>query len=254
MTRLRRIPENPDPLKNRTPTARRENAGNEEDAMVKFSRIGWIAIPFSLSCSQFHQVDYRDVEKTNCVSVKMNAGSSITGTVQQAEPHQLVVLGKNREAVTIQKSMIRNVRRKPPIKDDFGNGISEDEIAQVQTRRNMTVYGIGGGILSLGISFFAGSMIGNSSNNAGPAMGAVATGGMVLGTALFIHAGQNRDRQNAIRKIREMRRASENIPPTEGKGPGDVNRLLEEERKKQEDLRKERETLLKQLQESPEPH
>jgi small nuclear ribonucleoprotein (snRNP)-like protein len=201
-------------------------------------------------CSHYSVVDYRNVDTTNDVRVKLDSGADISGTVTKIEPHQMTVLDQRHETVSIQKSNIQTIKRKPPVTDDFGNGISNADILLHQTKRNKTIYGIGGGVLSFGISFFAGSLIGNAGGNGGAILAASTLGGTAIGTVMFLHAGQNKDRTLAIRKINEIRRSAEIVPKEKNISSDDMKHMLEEERKKQEELRKEREDLLKQLQES----
>jgi hypothetical protein len=196
-------------------------------------------------------VEYRDVEKSNHVQIALNSGSTLTGTVLKTEPHQIILLIKDQQPIPVQKSAIRSIKRIPMVLDDFGNGISEEEIQKNKTHRNAKIYGIGGGVLSFGISFFIGSMIGNASDNGGTVMAASTAAGTLLGTALFINAGKNKDQKTAIEKIRENRQTAEILPGEPKKTPLDMKQILEDEKKKQEELRKEREELLKQLQQSP---
>lgn len=216
--------------------------------MLKTFSIILFCILLCSGCSRYSLVDYRDVDKTNSVTVVLNSGAQISGTVMSIEPYQIVLQGKKDETVTVQKSAVRTIKRKQPVLDDFGNGISEQEIQHAQTKRNTLIYGIGGGALSLGASFFLGSMIANASERGGAGLAATAGGGTVLGTALFLHAGKNKDRQTAIRKVRDFRRSLEINPSREKKTPEQMQQMLDSERQKQEDLRKERENLLKQLQ------
>lgn len=202
-------------------------------------------------CSQYALVDYRNVDATNSVSVTNHSGATLVGTVVQIEPYQIVLQGKNNETFSIQKTTIRSIKRKEPVKDDFGNGISEKEIQSRQTHRHTLIYGIGGGVLSMGISFFAGSLVGNASSKGGPVFAATFAGGSILGGSLFLHAGKNKDRQTAIERVKDERRNTEIMPPELKRSPAQMQQILDDERKKQEELRKEREELLKQLQQTP---
>jgi hypothetical protein len=198
-------------------------------------------------CSQYTAVEYREVDSTNYVKITRETGSSIEGTVIKPEPHQIVLLDRNRQTVAVSKSTIKTIKRKQPVQDDFGRGISEEEIRRHQTRRDRTLYGIGGGMLSFGISFFIGSMIGNTSDQGASVMVSTAAGGTLLGTAWFLHAGKNKDRETAIRRIHAERQSAEVVPQDPAQ-TDQVKQMIENERKKQEELRKEREALLKQLQ------
>ena len=203
-----------------------------------------IGIVFS-SCAKRLAVEYGQVEKTNSVDVRLMNGKKVSGIVEEVEPHQLTLLEKNETVRVIAKPTIDRISRKPPIYDDFGNGISEREIKSVKKNRNALVYGIGGGILSFGASFFVGSLVGKNSM---PALIATTGGGGVLGTILFTSAGKARDRKQAIESIRETRRAVQIKPEGETKKSDDnIEQKLEAEKEKQKALREERERLLKEL-------
>jgi small nuclear ribonucleoprotein (snRNP)-like protein len=201
------------------------------------------------SCAKrVYDVSYDDVQKTNRVEVVLVSGKKVEGTIVNVEPHQLTLLLKDRKVGRIAKSSIRSIRRRQPIYDDFGRGISEEEIESVQTNRNAIIYGVGGGALSVGISFFVGSTAGKDASNGGTILAASTIGGGGLGTYLFVRAGKGKDRKDAIETIRVKRR-SEAVTEEKG-GDQSLQELrdrLEEEKKKQEDLRKQREELLREL-------
>jgi len=205
-------------------------------------------------CAHYSPVEYRDVEKTNTVSVLLQSGATVRGTVQRIEPHQIVLMTDGRETAQVQKSSIRSIRRKPPVQDDFGQGISEQEIGRYKTNRNTVVYGIGGGLLSFGASFFAGSLLGHASESGGTVLAATAASGTLVGTVLFLRAGRNQDRKTAIEEIREIRRSADVTVPDAEKPPTDstdVQHMLDVEKQKQDELRKQREELLRQLEQPP---
>ena len=199
-------------------------------------------------CAKYSLVPYGEVESTNSVEITLTSGEKLKGTVLEIEPHQIVLLTEDlQEAVP--KTKIRSVKRRPPVYDDFGRGISEEDIASVQTNRNAIIYGAGGGALSLGASFFLGSLAANSvEQNSGLVLGASAVGGGALGTWLFVRAGKAKDRRDAIERICELRRSEAVQEREEDAGAeGELKQQLDDERKKHEELRKEREKLLREL-------
>ena len=219
----------------------------------KFSFLILCVIFVITGCARRSYVAYHDVERTNYVTIKLTSGQVIEGTVFKAEPHQLVVLRKNRTKRNVLKTSIREIKRKTPVYDDFGRGISEEEIQSVQDNHNAVIYGIGGGALSLGTSFFIGSLVGHNMEEGGTVMAAAMAVGGGLGTLFFINAGKAKDRQEAITKIQEKRRLSEyrkKQVKTEKKSSEDIKRLIKQEKEKQEKLREEREEMLRKLQET----
>ena len=200
-------------------------------------------------CAKRISVTYDQVEKTNSVDVRLVSGKTTNGIVEKIEPHQMTLLEKNRTLRVIAKPSISRIQRKPPIYDDFGNGISELEIQEKKTNSNAWVYGIGGGLLSFGTSFFVGSLISKDLDNGSTVLAAATGAGGTLGTILFVRTGSSRDKKIAIEKIRDERRALQiNFKKEqEDKSSAEIEKMLKEEKEKQESLRKEREQLLKEL-------
>ena len=208
-----------------------------------------VGILLLIGCgTQRIMVNYDQLEKTNAAEVTLTSGNKLTGTVVKAEPHQITMLMKDRKLRQVPKSSIRSVSIKPPIRDDLGRGIAEEEIASVKTNKNAVVYGIGGGALSMGAGFFVGSMIGKNSDSGGSILAATTLGGGGLGTWLFVRAGKAKDWREAIAKIREKRILSEQKKEEPQTNSNALRKQLEDEKRKQEELRKEREKLLRELQ------
>ncbi len=204
-------------------------------------------------CAQRDSVTYRDVEKTNYVQVFLTSGKMIEGSVFKVEPHQLTIFKKDRTKQTILQSSIREIKRKPPVYDDFGKGISEEEIESIQQNRNATVYGIGGGALSLGVCFFVSSLIAHNMEEGGTIIAASTVVGGGIGTLLFVNGGKAKDREEAIDKIVEKRRIAQykkKQVKQKKTGKEGIDKLIKKEKEEQEKLREEREDLLKKLQET----
>lgn len=224
--------------------------------MVKIKMmIGFTAALLILSgCSQMKQVRYGELEPANTVEVTLKSGTTVQGTLVEAEPHQLVIRQGDRTSRTVPKTDIAAIKRLPPVYDQFGKGISENEIRSVETNKNTLTYSIGGGLLSFGASFFAGSMLANSiSESSGTILAATTVTGGGLGATLFYLAGRNKDRSEAIDAIREDRQMSVQVETApDMPGQGTLQQILNEEKERQEKLREEREELLRKLEESRE--
>jgi len=129
-------------------------------------------------CAKYSVITYDQLERTNRVEVKLVSGKRELGTITKTEPHQITLLKKDRALKMIAKSSIRTIKRKTPVYDDFGRGISEEEIESVKTNKNTLIYGIGGGTLSFGVSFFVGSLFAGQENENG---GAIIAGSTIGG-------------------------------------------------------------------------
>jgi hypothetical protein len=198
-------------------------------------------------CAKRALVSYSQVETLNEVEVTLITGQTLEGEVKSAEPHQLVLLTADREERAIPQSTVRSIRRRPPVYDDSGKCIGENEIRSEMNHKNAWVYGLGGGALSFGTSFFIGSMATKKMENSGGTLTGITVGGGALGTFFFVKAGKAKDRAEAIERIRDRRRQIQLKPETRNKNTEKIQQSLDEEKKKQEELRKEREQLLQQL-------
>ncbi|HHS13787.1 MAG TPA: hypothetical protein ENN03_08505 [bacterium] len=157
-------------------------------------------------CAKRPYIHFEEAEPSNFLEIILQNGEKIQGTVMKSEPHQLVLLASQNSAISVPKNTIRLIRRKPPVYDQFGRGISEEEIQSVKTSKNTVIYTLGGGVLSFGSSFFLGSMLGKESGNV---LAATTLGFGTLGTFMFFRAGRAMDRREAIRTVNDIRLSSE---------------------------------------------
>ena len=202
-------------------------------------------------CSSYQLAAYDDVTETNFVEVTLLSGRKVRGTVLKAEPHQMTLYQRYYKPRIVPKSTIRSIKRKPPIQDEFGNGISEEEIQAVQTSRNAVIYGIGGGMLGFGSSFFLSSSLVHSEESAETIIPIATLGGGSLMTYFFVRAGKARDREDAILLMKDIRREEKlNNLKKEKKSSSEILDEIEKEKIQREELRKRREQILKELQKS----
>ncbi|MFO7892026.1 MAG: hypothetical protein R6V04_16995 [bacterium] len=196
-------------------------------------------------CTNYTMTSYDKLEATNYLIITQFSGNKITGTVIDIKPHQLIVLQDDESRRAVTRSTIKSIKQKRPVYDEFGRGISEPEIESVKTTNNTVIYGIGGGILSFGVSFFMGSLLGESGSSVALATG----GGGILGTTLFIIAGSNKDRKDAISEIREIRKTDQFQKEQKGKANINTGTRDSEDKEQIENLEKRREELLQKLKE-----
>jgi hypothetical protein len=200
-------------------------------------------------CSKQVLVNYPDVEKNNWVTVTLFSGEIITGNVTNAQPYILTIQDKRGRQRSVEASQVNKIKRIPSYYDDFGNAISENDIAKVRTNRNTTIFGFGGGLLSFSTSFFIGSLIAQNTKDGGPALLATTAAGGILGTVFFIQAGRRQDRKEAALKIRNQRKSTQ-IDRSQKQSLDEIRKEVDDEKKKQEELRRQRERLLKELEDS----
>jgi hypothetical protein len=118
-----------------------------------------------------------------------------------------------------------------PMVDEMGKPVAKTEIDQKRSTKNFWLFTIGGGALSFGASFFAGSLVDRSGNSDNHTALWIVTGtGTLLGTALFAHTGSVRDFNLALEAVKESRKEM-------------VNQRIVEEQKRQEELATEKRRL-----------
>ena len=200
-------------------------------------------------CSKQVMVNYPQVEKNNWVTVTLISGQKITGNVMSAEPYMLMIQDKTGRQRSVEPSQVNKISRIPSYYDDFGNAISENEISDVKTNRNAAIFGFGGGLLSIGTSFFVGSLIAQNMDDGGSVLLGTTAAGGILGTLFFIKAGKQQDRKEAALKIRNQRKSTQ-IDRSQKQSLDQIRKEVDDEKKKQEDLRKQREKLLRELEKS----
>jgi len=202
-------------------------------------------------CAHFNTVPYMDVEKSNRVRVSQVNGETVEGTVVKAEPHQITLSNRGQRLTPIPRKNIRSIARKPPVYDDFRQGISEEEIQSARSKRNALIFGFGGGAMSLGAGFFAGSMLSQSmTESGGTVLAGTTLGSGIIGTILFVKAGKAKDRREAVEIIREARSIRHANDDSEPRDRHENEESLDAEQRRSEELRKQREELLRQLEES----
>jgi len=84
-------------------------------------------------------------------------------------------------------------------------------------------------------------------SGSGTALAASTAAGGGLGTYLFVKAGKAKDRKDAVDVIKRKRKSRQLTPPEANTELQDLNKQIQEEKEKRENLRKQHEALLKQL-------
>jgi hypothetical protein len=90
-------------------------------------------------CSHYSVIRFEEAERTNYIQAHLATGKTIQGSVVKADPFFLSILQKDRQIVPVQRDAVLVLLRKPPVSDEFGKGISEEEIAQTR-RKEYLVY------------------------------------------------------------------------------------------------------------------
>jgi len=138
------------------------------------------------------------------------------------------------------------------LRDEMGQPIAREEVEAKKHNKNFWLYTIGGGALSFGASFFAGSMINRSvisdSSDSQTALWIVAGAGTLVGTALFAQHGRTRDFNQAVEAVKEDRQGAIGSKIVDERKKQEIiaseRKKLEDERKRQE---MEREALLRKI-------
>lgn len=135
-----------------------------------------------------------------------------------------------------------------PAYDEARKPITDREIKQNKTSKNLLIYALGGGSLSFGASFFIGTLIdrGVSDDRNNAALWGTTAAGTVLGTFIFAKQGNTKDRNDAIEMAREIRKKNASKKLTEVKSK---RKKLDKELQSLEALRRQQEAERKALEE-----
>lgn len=139
--------------------------------------------------------------------------------------------------------------------DEAGQPISTSEVQKHRKHSHTLLYAAGGGALSLGASFFVGSLVDRRVDDSNHSMLWIVTGmGTAVGTFLFLRQGRTRDFNAAVEQVKEERRSQANAQISEEEKrqsavSEDIRRLQEERRKQDE----ERQRLLEEIRKKQKP-
>lgn len=205
----------------------------------------------STGCAKRIQFSYDEIKPNAILKIQTASGQSWNGLIQNKSSDHLL-LKQNRfdhRYVKINRSDITRITGPKLVLDDLGEVISEWEIQDRQSNKNLVLYTIGGVGLSFGISLFIGSLVNRNIEDADRGQ-QLLWGTTALGTAVggyfFASLGKNKDRMVAIEKIRDQRYAEARSKYEERKKKQDlIRQQLEKEKAEQERQAQE----LKQLQE-----
>ena len=137
------------------------------------------------------------------------------------------------------------------LRDEVNQPITENEVKAKKSSKNLLLYSLGGGALSFGASFFAGSMVDRGlDSDSRTALWVITGAGTLAGTAVFAHTGSVRDFNQAVEAVKDDRKE---LVDQQILGEKKKQENLTTQRKKLEDERKrqemEREKLLQQIRE-----
>ncbi len=165
-----------------------------------------------VGCASKLQLSYEQTKPHALVEIKTVTGNSCQGLVRAKKPSFLVIQtdkNNNKKLAKINREDIASITgEKNCVYDGADNIISKWEIDSVKTNNNLWLFAIGGGGLSFGASFFAGSLINRGTEDVEQGkqlMWATTAVGTTVGTFLFARAGARRDRLVAIETIRNQR-------------------------------------------------
>jgi len=217
--------------------------------MIRRTCISAVLILFSIiyfsGCGNHVLLKRNQLQKEQTVNIVLKSGEKHSGTISAIEGNTITISDKNGVKKEIAKQNILNVHGPQPYYDSNGYLISEKDIAKNKSNDKFWLFTVSGGALSAGVSFFLSSMIARSQgeDTNAPVITTGTISGTVIGGYLFSRLGKQKDRSNAIEKIR-IARAGEKL-----------NNVVEEKNKKEklereiEKLKSERENQEAELKE-----
>jgi len=221
--------------------------------MFKRTLILMLSIFFILAvmgCVKRIPLNYEQTRPNSLVQIKTVTGKTCEGLVRNKKPSFVVIQvdknDRNKIAKINRDDIASIIGQKEYVYDAAGNVISDWEIDRVKKNKHLLLYAIGGGGISLGASFFIGSLINrgiddvDQGNNA---MWATTAVGTTIGTILFSRAGSQKDRLAAIDQIREYRyelakKQAEKERLKRKKIQEEIQRLKAERQKQNEEMKK----------------
>jgi hypothetical protein len=161
----------------------------------------------SYGCSSRVLFSKNEIQEHQTVKLEMRSGESVKGEIVQIDDETLVIKDDHGKNWRAKKSEVALITGPTPVLDFENKIISEKDIAREKGTSKTWLYAVGGGGLSLGASFFAGSMIsraGDGDLRDGTIWGftSVCT---VIGTYFFSKKGTKKDRLIAIESLKAQR-------------------------------------------------
>jgi len=191
------------------------------------------------------------IQDKQTVTMTLNSGKIVSGEVAKVDNSSITVVDKFNKPVRVRKTNIHLIRGPKAVLDLAGKVISEREIAKQKKDKKKYVFAASGGLLSLGVSFFASSML--SRGLEGDSRDSIIYGGTAAGTLagtfIFYKMGAQKDRHDAINTIRIKNSNTLRDLRKEQKHQKELNKELERLRKDRERQNKEMELLKKKIEE-----
>ena len=144
-----------------------------------------------------------DLEKNQSVNLTLKTGEKVAGEIYNLDSQSITVVDNNNKAWRAQKTDIATAYGPIPVYDADGNIVSEKKITQNMKSNNRLLFSVSGGLLCVGASFFASSMIsrgGDESNKDAITYSGTAAG-TLIGSYFFYKSGAKKDRRAAIQQI-----------------------------------------------------
>ncbi|MDZ7332405.1 MAG: hypothetical protein ONB13_04580 [candidate division KSB1 bacterium] len=204
-------------------------------------------------CAKRIQFSYDEIKPNSILKIQTVSGKLWNGLVQtKSSDHLLLKQSRlDDQYVKINRSDIIRITGRQPVYDDLGEVISEWEIQDQRTNKNLALYSIGGLALSFGASFFIGSLVNRSIEDADRGqqlLWSTTAAGTAIGTYLFARLGRDKDRQLAIEKIRDQRFAAAKGKYEERRKKHElIRQQLEKEKAEQERQARELKLLQEQI-------
>lgn len=181
---------------------------------MKFLPVLMIGVVMWMGCgANMVFVSPEDIHEEQRVVLKLNNGSTISGSALQVNSKSILLQDDGGEEHIVFVKDIAAAHGPQPIFDDNDRLISRMEIDSTKTRANKTAYAVVGGLMSLGVSYLAGTLVEHDVQS--PNKDAMIYSGMAAGTlagaALFAAEGSRKDREMAVESILESRMQMQEI-------------------------------------------
>jgi hypothetical protein len=202
--------------------------------------IGFIltVIILSSACSGNKYLTMKKVKTDQAVKIIYRDGKVANGIITEKSTEKIEYISEaDHQSHSALREDILRIERLDVVYDLDANPISTAEIEKYKNNKNTWGYALGGAVIGgaaglvVGLPFWYADV-----GNVPPYFTAGA--GAVVGSILFAIRGQDKDREEAVQKIRYVRKAEKNLEEEVEQEKQQLQKIEEEKQKLREELKK----------------
>jgi hypothetical protein len=191
-----------------------------------------------VACSGNKYLTMKKVKTDQTVKIIYRDGKVANGIITEKSPEKIEYISEaDHQSHTALLENVLRIERLDVVYDLDANPISSAEIEKYKNNKNTWGYALGGAVIGgaaglvVGLPFWYADV-----GNVPPYFTAGA--GAVVGSILFAIRGQDKDKEEAIHKIRYLRKAEKNLEDELEQEKQQLQKIEEEKQKLKEELEK----------------